>query len=84
MNPMTGREAQIEKRFLKHTPSNPTKHVEYPERQIRLQVSNTSQSYSAVKWGDSFYNQNWMEFKARGLLKPESLQGFLLLRKVSK
>lgn len=31
MNPVTSREAQIEKHFLKHTPSNPTKHVEYPD-----------------------------------------------------
>lgn len=28
MNPMTSRKEQIEKHFLKHTPSNPTKHVE--------------------------------------------------------
>lgn len=31
MNPMISREAQTEKHFLKHAPSNPTEHVGYPD-----------------------------------------------------
>lgn len=56
MNPMTSTEAQLEKYFLKHILSNPTKRVQYLyiEAQIGPQVYNTSQRYSAVKWGIHF------------------------------
>lgn len=67
---MTSREAQIEKHSFKHTPSNPAKHVEYPDVEglIGLQVSDTSQSYSAGKRGIRFTNRTGWNWKP-GVIK---------------